>query len=93
MTVATICAAPRCANVQPCASHPNRAWRGGGSTAAWRRLRALVLSAEPICRLCKRAPATEVDHIVPRVLGGADSLSNLQPLCGPCNRTKSRSDR
>ena len=30
----------------------------------------------------------EVDHIVPRAKGGTDHLSNLQLLCGHCNRVK-----
>ena len=31
----------------------------------------------------------EVDHVVPWSRGGSDSLFNLQPLCHPCNRSKS----
>ena len=30
----------------------------------------------------------EVDHIIARAKGGTDHLSNLQLLCGACNRTK-----
>ncbi|MFN3424881.1 MAG: HNH endonuclease signature motif containing protein [Novosphingobium meiothermophilum] len=53
-----------------------------------RKLRALLLAYEPVCRVCKRALATEADHIVPRCKGGGDDLDNLQPLCRPCHAEK-----
>jgi len=30
----------------------------------------------------------EVDHIIARAKGGTDHVSNLQLLCGHCNRVK-----
>lgn len=33
-------------------------------------------------------PAVEVDHIIPKSLGGADSFENLQPLCTECHVRK-----
>lgn len=41
---------------------------------------------------CLRCGATDRtltrDHVVPLALGGADTIDNIQPLCGPCNRWK-----
>jgi diadenosine tetraphosphate (Ap4A) HIT family hydrolase/5-methylcytosine-specific restriction endonuclease McrA len=43
------------------------------------------------CELCGASAedrALEVDHILPRNLGGSDDLSNLQSLCYSCNAMK-----
>lgn len=37
----------------------------------------------------KESDRMEVDHIRPWSQGGSDELYNLQPLCRPCNRSKS----
>lgn len=63
----------------------------------WRRLRAEILSAGPLCVYCKRAgrvtPATEVDHRVPLSQGGTDDRDNLDPVCADCHREKSARER
>lgn len=69
-----------------------------GYGARWRRLRAMVLSQEPLCRACLErgatTPATDVDHIRPRRLGGTDRRDNLQALCHACHSSKTgREDR
>ncbi|CAM5600868.1 hypothetical protein SSPIM334S_02383 [Streptomyces spiroverticillatus] len=66
---------------------PVSALGDGGSSSEWRRVRAAVLAAEPLCRTCGE-PATTADHIVPRKHGGDDRPDNLQPLCAPCNLAK-----
>lgn len=63
-----------------------------GSTARWRRLRALILERDGYrCRMptvdgtpCNR-PADTVDHIVPRARGGTDAPENLRAACKACN--------
>lgn len=47
------------------------------------------------CQLCPNSldPFNfEVDHVVPLSKGGSDSVSNLQPLCTSCNRSKGIKD-
>lgn len=41
------------------------------------------------CRGCGTSSGLQVDHIQPVSRGGANNLSNLQLLCGTCNRRKS----
>lgn len=75
-----------------CDDHAPQAWSGGyGSTRTWRKLRAQVLTEEPICAC--GAPATDAGHIVPRSQGGPDTRSNLVGQCEPCNLAQMRADR
>lgn len=61
-----------------------------GYNARWRRIRALVLAEEPLCRECARqgkvVPARQVDHID----GNVENMvrENLQPLCDSCHSRK-----
>lgn len=59
------------------------------SRTGWEKLRVVVLSEETVCRVCGEAPSTQVDHIVPRYMGGIDERANLQGLCVPCHEAKS----
>ena len=60
-----------------------------GYDAAWRRLRAQVLKAKPLCELClaegKVTPATVGDHIVSVKVAPHLRLvaSNVRALCKP----------
>ena len=57
----------------------------------WAQISRMVRSERPICEVCRNAPATEVDHIVP-FAGMADPLrtqwSNLQSICRNCHNQK-----
>ena len=58
----------------------------------WKRIRAKILKRDhDTCQACG-APATSVDHITPRMMGGDDSWANLQALCTTCHRRKSKAD-
>lgn len=64
--------------------------RGYGS--AWRKQRTLKLSINPLCEYCKEqgrvTAATEVDHRLPKALGGTDDIENLASTCNACHKAK-----
>jgi len=54
-------------------------------------LRQQVLTRDNnTCRACgfHCELTLQADHVIPRSAGGADTLENLQALCGFCNNTK-----
>lgn len=66
--------------------------RGG---RPWRRKRDRVLARDNyLCQECLKAgrieEAKEVDHVLSLANGGADTDDNLQSLCEPCHKLKSR---
>lgn len=59
----------------------------------WRKIRQIVLHADPFCVHCRQdgrmVLATNVDHIIPIARGGsATNLENLQGLCDSCHSRK-----
>lgn len=60
-------------------------WGGRKSTEAV----ALVLATYgDTCHLCRQPGATTADHVIPRTLGGDDSLDNLRPAHLSCNAAR-----
>lgn len=61
--------------------------RWSGRRAA--RLRAATLAAYgTVCHICHQPGADSADHIVPRSLGGPDTLDNLRPAHLSCNQRR-----
>jgi 5-methylcytosine-specific restriction endonuclease McrA len=61
-------------------------------SAAWRELRLEILERDGwTCQVCG-GPATQVDHVIPRVQGGASVPENLRAACAACNQAKSMAD-
>jgi 5-methylcytosine-specific restriction endonuclease McrA len=49
---------------------------------------ALLSRTGNTCACCGVVGQMTIDHIVPVTAGGDNSISNLQPLCKPCNSAK-----
>lgn len=65
------------------------------NSAAWQKLRALVLAHEPLCRDCQGMgriePATDVDHDDGNP--GNNDWANLVPRCHSCHSHKTARER
>ena len=56
----------------------------------WRKV---ILSRDPICVMCKKARATQADHIMPITRGGSQwSYDNGQGLCHQCHSRKTHDE-
>jgi len=75
---------------------PAQAWDAPRGTTTergyghkWQQARKRILREEPVCRVCNVRLSTEVDHVVPKYLGGTATRSNLRGICRRCHRMKS----
>lgn len=72
---------PACRQVVMDARHPG----------AGRHIRHKVLKRDGgFCQRCGSVRNLRVDHIIPRSVGGLNTLSNLWVLCNGCNAIKAR---
>lgn len=58
---------------------------GTHTPAEWERVKRL---ARRRCVKCRKRRALTKDHIIPLSKGGDDRITNIQPLCRPCNSSK-----
>jgi 5-methylcytosine-specific restriction endonuclease McrA len=57
-------------------------------TQRWKDQRIRVLKRDGYtCQYCG-GEATQVDHVIPRAVGGGHDLDNLVACCAPCNTRK-----
>ena len=94
------CSKPGCDQTKPCSKHgrDNRvrgtARQRGYGKRHEDRFRRGVLDAQPVCVLCRRAPATEADHYPrSRQQLEAEGLDADDPqygrgLCKPCHSSE-----
>jgi len=92
-----VCALPTCPKLAPqgsyCPEHTPKPWAGSTRRRRlppdWGRRRQRILGRDPICAICRRAWATEVDHIVN---GDNHDDTNLQGLCAQCHKRKTQAE-
>jgi hypothetical protein len=53
---------------------------------SWPTLRKHIFNRDRRCVKCGSVHALQVDHILPRALGGSDDPDNLRLLCRSCNQ-------
>lgn len=67
------------------------ALRHKNNTSEFKRQRLKVLARDQrVCQYCGAQDATHVDHVIAKVDGGGDELSNLLTSCVSCNLKKGR---
>lgn len=71
-----------------CQRRRERKRANGGDGFSYEEWLAFCEALGNVCLCCGTPGLLTVDHVVPISKGGCDELSNVQPLCGPCNSRK-----
>ena len=69
-------------------NHKRRAGRKTGEHYTAEQWKQLCDDCGNKCLCCGDETKLTIDHIVPISKGGTNHISNIQPLCYPCNRKK-----
>jgi 5-methylcytosine-specific restriction protein A len=78
-----------CRQYTPCPIHKRPSASRQGYGASWRKIRQAALERDNHrCTRCGSTVRLNVDHRIPRSMGGDDSLSNLTTLCASCHSRK-----
>jgi 5-methylcytosine-specific restriction endonuclease McrA len=61
-----------------------------GASGSWtgKQFLALCKKYGNVCLCCHKQRKLTPDHVIPLCRGGSNTLSNIQPLCLPCNVKK-----
>jgi 5-methylcytosine-specific restriction enzyme A len=97
------CLTPQCAGVSgrsgycPRCTHTRNQARRPTSriyeSKLHRHWRSVILTRDPICRMCNAAPSVVADHRIPLRQGGTWSYDNGQGLCKRCDGVKGMPER
>lgn len=71
-------------------ARPESAWRRGYDTQYLRR-REAILARKPMCAICGKRQATEIDHVQPLIRGGKNG--RLRAVCRQCNAKNGGGER
>ncbi|KKN63601.1 hypothetical protein LCGC14_0500500 [marine sediment metagenome] len=62
--------------------------RSNGGTYELEDWQTMCMLADNRCVACGKKRKLTVDHVLPIIMGGDSYLTNLQPLCDSCNKSK-----
>ena len=79
-------------------SHQGKTTTERGLGWKWQKIRLRILKRDgELCQPCQRqgriVEGREVDHIIPRAIGGTNDDANLQTICKACHLDKTQREK